>query len=56
MITLNKCEDCLNSRTVISETGMHKVCRLSDREATDCITDLVDKRITRPKDNNDVTN
>ena len=45
MIHLNKCENCLNSRTIISETGLHKICRLSDSEATDCITDLVDKKI-----------
>ena len=54
MLILNKCENCLNSRTIISENGMHKICCLPDSEATDCITDLVDKRVEiKRSDGND---
>lgn len=33
------CDDCLNSRSVLSETGVHPVCCLSREKAADCITD-----------------
>jgi hypothetical protein len=34
---MQKCEKCLNSRTIISENGHHAVCCLSQKKAMDCI-------------------
>lgn len=44
-----KCEDCLNSRTVISENGAHHVCCLTDTQAIDCITHKYKHRVTLKK-------
>ena len=35
---MNKCEECLHSRVIISESGYHSVCCLSQKKATDCTT------------------
>ena len=32
-----KCDKCLNSRGVISENGLHRVCCLSEKDAMDCL-------------------
>lgn len=40
-----RCNDCLNSRLIISENGWHAVCTLSGRAAIQCITGQVDKFI-----------
>ena len=45
MIHLNKCENCINSRRVISENGAHTVCILPDKQAADCITDIKDRKV-----------
>ena len=34
---MSKCEECLNSRFVISENGHHAVCCLSEDKAFDCM-------------------
>lgn len=44
MIHLNKCENCINGRRVISENGIHTVCTLPDDEAADCITEVKDRK------------
>ena len=33
-----RCDTCLNSRVIISESGYHSVCCLSQKKAVDCIT------------------
>lgn len=35
---MSECETCLNSRPIISENGLHRVCCLSSKKAVDCIT------------------
>ena len=35
---MKTCDNCLHSRTVISENGFHGVCVLSSKKAMDCIT------------------
>lgn len=30
------CDNCLNSRPIISENGIHYICCLSSKKATDC--------------------
>ena len=40
-----KCDNCLNSRGVISENGLHSVCCLSDKKAMECIMGKKDHRI-----------
>lgn len=32
-----KCDTCLNSRTVISENGPHKICCLTEKETISCL-------------------
>ena len=34
---MSKCEECLNSRLVVSENGYHMVCCLPEDKATDCM-------------------
>lgn len=34
---MTKCDSCLNSRQIVSENGMHYVCGLSHREASNCV-------------------
>ena len=33
---MQKCEECLRSRMIISENGYHAVCCLSPKKAMDC--------------------
>ena len=40
-----KCDNCLNSRRIISENGMHSICCLSEKLAVDCIIGKKDQRI-----------
>ena len=35
---MSKCDNCLNSRPIVSENGMHSICTLSDKAAMNCIT------------------
>ena len=32
----DRCDECLNSRVVVSENGFHSVCCLSEKKAIDC--------------------
>ena len=34
---MNKCEECLNGRIILSESGYHSVCCLSQKKAKDCM-------------------
>lgn len=33
----NNCNDCLNSRMILSENGYKVICCLSDKKAVDCV-------------------
>ena len=33
----NNCNDCLNSRMILSENGYKVICCLSNKKAADCI-------------------
>lgn len=33
-----KCDQCLNSRPIISENGIHYICCFSDKKAFACIS------------------
>lgn len=33
----DKCDVCLNRRTIVSENGYHTICSLSSKKATDCL-------------------
>ena len=46
-----KCDNCLNSRRIISENGLHSVCSLSDRVAVNCLVGKKDQRIIVPWSN-----
>ena len=35
--TYSRCDNCANSRVVVSENGYHSVCCLSTKKALDCI-------------------
>lgn len=48
---MSECETCLNSRPIISENGLHRVCCLSSKKAVDCITGKK-KYYTRTPNNN----
>lgn len=39
----NKCVDCVNSRIIISENGIHYSCTLSSMSATYCMIGIRDK-------------
>ena len=41
-----RCDSCINTRSVISENGMHHVCVLSDREMMDCMMGKKDHYFT----------
>lgn len=40
------CETCLNSRGIISENGMHRICSLSEKTSMDCITGKKDRYLS----------
>ena len=43
-----KCDNCINSRSVISENGIHRVCCLSEKDAVNCLIGKKDLKITLP--------
>lgn len=45
---MSKCDNCLNSRTIISENGRHSICNLPDKQAIECLMGKKDKQIKRP--------
>jgi len=48
-----KCDKCLNSRPIMSENGLHRVCGLSnEKEAVDCLIGKVDHSVILFKDEN----
>lgn len=36
------CDHCLNARTVVSENGLHSICTLSAKAATNCLLGVKD--------------
>lgn len=41
-----KCDNCLNSRKIISENGLHSQCCLSDKVAMNCLVGKKERKIT----------
>lgn len=37
-----RCDVCLNSRAVVSESGVHFVCCLTEKETLDCLMGVKD--------------
>lgn len=35
---MQKCEECLRSRIIVSENGYHAVCCLAQKKAMNCMT------------------
>lgn len=35
---MSKCDQCLNTRPIISENGWHRICALPAKQAALCIT------------------
>lgn len=44
------CNECLNTRLILSENGFHRVCALSNLASRNCIFGKKDHFIQRPKD------
>ena len=49
---MNKCEECVHSRPIISENGYHSVCCLSSKAMVDCLMDKKSQFITFKRDEN----
>lgn len=49
---MNKCENCLNSRIIISENGYKSICALSDKYACECILGYFDYYAAIPNTQN----
>ena len=52
---MSKCETCLDGRAIISESGIHYICTLTDKEVLECLTREKDHYIRNPmkKDSTD---
>lgn len=42
----NRCDTCINSRTIVSENGYHSICTLSSKAAINCMTGKTDSYFT----------
>ena len=51
---MDKCETCYNSRVVVSENGIKRICCLPKKEALQCVLDIKDYCVAmrKDKDNN----
>lgn len=49
---MQKCEECLHSRTIMSENGYHAVCCLSQKKAMDCMMEKKSHFATVKKEDN----
>lgn len=47
---MNKCEECVHSRPIISENGYHSVCCLSLNAMVDCLMGKKSQLMTFEKD------
>lgn len=48
---MGKCDKCLNSRPIMSENGLHRVCGLrNEDDAIKCLTGKEDMRVVLYKD------
>ena len=55
----NRCDTCINSRTIVSENGYHSICTLSSKAAINCMTGKTDGYYTitsKKEENNDRKN
>lgn len=50
---MDKCNECLNHRLVVSENGYHAVCCLSSRKTIECMTNRKSHFITIKKNEDD---
>lgn len=48
MVNVTKCDSCLNSRVIVSETGFYSSCCLSDKKAMDCLMNKEESYIPNP--------
>ena len=49
--TQRRCDDCANSRTIVSENGFHSVCCFSQKKSMDCFMGKNDYFVPRtPKE------
>ena len=42
---MSKCDNCINSRVIISENGTHSICCLNDKKAVNCMLGKKDSQI-----------
>ena len=49
---MNKCEECVHSRPIISENGYHSVCCLFPKAMVDCLMGKKSQFMTFEKDEN----
>ena len=40
---MNNCNKCMNTRTIMSENGLHRVCALSQKAAKNCLVGKKDR-------------
>ena len=45
---MEKCEQCLHSRPIVSENGIHYGCCLSAKKAAECMCGVKDYRERKP--------
>ena len=45
MLCIKKCENCLNSRPIVSENGIHYLCSYSVKTAARCLMGKKDRYI-----------
>lgn len=48
-----KCDDCLHSRRVVSENGLHYICCLPEKETVECILRKKDHKVSITKTEED---
>ena len=53
---MRKCDNCLNSRIVVSENGYHPVCCLSSKKVMECISGDKDHKVCIVKNNKEKNN
>lgn len=52
---MEKCEQCLNSRPIVSENGIHYGCCLSKKKAVECMFGVKDYHARKPMVNDGKT-
>lgn len=52
---MEKCEQCLHSRPIVSENGIHYRCCLSAKKAVECMCGVKDYQARKPMVNDGKT-